>query len=778
MARYECVEGNSKKFWEVTLDGASLTTRWGRIGSNGQSKTKRFADAAAAQKEHDALVREKLAKKYSLVGGSAAEGTAGESAPFRTDFSIYNEATGFLILSESLIGRQITPDDPRWAQAIADGDLLPFELVQDDPFVIRVVVGDALTDTERDEAIGQLTWKLRIPDGRLVVAGGIELVMEPAGSEVSEYLAQYARRIAVPPGDYDATLLVYVHGINGENLLDRARGRKGEGVGVWYRRTRGDDLPVWVRQWCQVDPREDKGHEDDWAKEPTKRERAKQDATEYVHFLLHLTPLNGTARTQPPIEQGFFSFDAYDVRLPEKCPIGLLSTAITETESPAEAEPPPLQTINVLPRVKNRALSAVRGGPVEHPIVNLGDVFRIAWLATEAADPEIGIELPAASPFVPSWPEIENVGVSTSGSLVRVGFGGGGKWAQLHAAESVGKHLGDLPDEAVVELLTSPGSFLWEREDDEPEQHPDVGVQRYRGPVKKRTWYIEETFPAVDAITLREALALSRAATGGRTLTLRDEAEGQEVQRRLENDPLSFMGNTIVRKGLEIGLKKKDVSMLHVVAAAIFRVRWADVWPVYVEDEAANAAFQEELKELSDQMAAKLSAAFAPKGDFELVLEGKVGKFQKVDLLKARPLEGDLIEAADRQLHSLGYETIGDLVCSLFPEVIVRGYARPGGDIWGAYLCGILESSFEFVTHFEHAGLTTSFKPGPSDDAAKGLYRSRHPKLNFRMLKQLHAEHEKRKGTLGKKLGATMPTAVDLEAFARAVDQGVSRQLG
>ena len=73
---------------------------------------------------------------------------------------------------------------------------------------------------------------------------------------------------------------------------------------------------------------------------------------------------------------------------------------------------------------------------------------------------------------------------------------------------------------------------------------------------------------------------------------------------------------------------------------------------------------------------------------------------------------------------------------------------------------------------------TTTFKPGPPDEPAKGLFRSRHPKLNFRMLKQLHAEHEKRKVALSKKLGATKAAPADLVAFARAVDEGVSRQLG
>ena len=243
MARYELVEGSSRKFWEITLDGTSLTTQWGRIGTDGQSTTKHFADARTAQKEHDALVREKVAKGHSLVSG-----------------------------------------------------------------------------------------------------------------------------------------------------------------------------------------------------------------------------------------------------------------------------PPLLQTVDVLSRVRNRRRVVVDGGPVEHPIVRLGDVFRLAWLATDAADPEIRIELPATSRFAPSWPEIENVAVSTADNVVRVGFGSGGKWTQLSAAESISKHFSDLPDGSIVELLTSPGSSFWQTDEDEPEQHPDAGVQRYSGPVGNGTWFIEETFPAVDAATLRDALYLPPVA--------------------------------------------------------------------------------------------------------------------------------------------------------------------------------------------------------------------------------------------------------------------------
>jgi DNA ligase-1 len=65
--RFEFVEGSSSKFWEVCVAGCELTTCWGRIGTEGQTKTKSFATEAKAQAEQDKLVDEKLGKGYREV---------------------------------------------------------------------------------------------------------------------------------------------------------------------------------------------------------------------------------------------------------------------------------------------------------------------------------------------------------------------------------------------------------------------------------------------------------------------------------------------------------------------------------------------------------------------------------------------------------------------------------------------------------------------------------------------------------------------------------------
>ncbi len=68
MQRYELSDGKSHKFWAIDLEGTDVTTQWGRIGTDGQSKVKSFGSVAEAEKERDKLVRSKVKKGYELVG--------------------------------------------------------------------------------------------------------------------------------------------------------------------------------------------------------------------------------------------------------------------------------------------------------------------------------------------------------------------------------------------------------------------------------------------------------------------------------------------------------------------------------------------------------------------------------------------------------------------------------------------------------------------------------------------------------------------------------------
>jgi uncharacterized protein (TIGR02996 family) len=72
MRTFTYSDAKSHKFWNIDVQGETLTVTYGRTGSAGQSQTKTFKDTAMAQKEHDKLVKEKLAKGYTETAPAAA----------------------------------------------------------------------------------------------------------------------------------------------------------------------------------------------------------------------------------------------------------------------------------------------------------------------------------------------------------------------------------------------------------------------------------------------------------------------------------------------------------------------------------------------------------------------------------------------------------------------------------------------------------------------------------------------------------------------------------
>lgn len=61
----EFIEGTSSKFWQVVVEGNTHTVTYGKIGTPGQSKTKTFADATAAQNDANKLIKSKQKKGYT-----------------------------------------------------------------------------------------------------------------------------------------------------------------------------------------------------------------------------------------------------------------------------------------------------------------------------------------------------------------------------------------------------------------------------------------------------------------------------------------------------------------------------------------------------------------------------------------------------------------------------------------------------------------------------------------------------------------------------------------
>jgi uncharacterized protein (TIGR02996 family) len=64
MREFKYSDDKSYKFWKIELNGSAYTVRFGRIGTKGQTKTKEFPSATAAQQAYDKIIAEKLREGY------------------------------------------------------------------------------------------------------------------------------------------------------------------------------------------------------------------------------------------------------------------------------------------------------------------------------------------------------------------------------------------------------------------------------------------------------------------------------------------------------------------------------------------------------------------------------------------------------------------------------------------------------------------------------------------------------------------------------------------
>lgn len=59
-----CQDTRSNKFWNIETDGKKSTTSWGRIGTFGQSKTKKFYSEQQCERKAKEIIASKIKKGY------------------------------------------------------------------------------------------------------------------------------------------------------------------------------------------------------------------------------------------------------------------------------------------------------------------------------------------------------------------------------------------------------------------------------------------------------------------------------------------------------------------------------------------------------------------------------------------------------------------------------------------------------------------------------------------------------------------------------------------
>jgi hypothetical protein len=641
------------------------------------------------------------------------------------DVWVYNEATGFIVTSRAMSKRGFdVSNQKKWARAVAAREILPLELAQDDPFIIRVVLGGALSEAEIGECVGRFESSLELGD-ELVVSGGVEYI-----SEGEEWHKDYSRVVPVPKGSYRVELFTYLPGMNGEFCLREAGGDPDD-LAAWWKKSHGRKRPP---AWIEGEADED---------------------MEYAQFLLHLTPLEGKAPPVPKLSEGFVPCST-GARKPEKCPLGL---AASDVQGKPAAPPPKVVTpVDIEPLVRDCALAPL-ARPVELPLEKLERLYMLAMLASSDVHPELSITLPPGATFAPTWPKLEGSAVTTDGQSLRIGMEEtGARWGGAIFTRTYGPALAALPDGSVFELRTARmGS------DD-----ARAGRQRYRGTVKNGVLSIAETHPAVEPAILSQALALSQALESGNQLPIDSEQQGLAVLELIRlNEGLMFRKSIVEVRGSQLVFTCDQEGLLAFAAVFVFRLRFGATWPVKVWDQA-----QPNPRGSVDRDRKRFVGDRVPPEAGEPIHNGRSASFSRGAIT-------NFPAAFDAELTASGFVLLGDVICSKLASRVLRGYGHQSETAYGSFSSSAGDlGAFEIFSVFEDgARLTTTTNVRATTDAKRKLFGFAHPELALgqrgnavRELLKLHTEEAKK---LAQQHGPLRAAPSQLAAYASSIDDAL-----
>ncbi len=136
MTRLECRDDEHDKFWEGSVAGAVFTVRFGRIGTAGQVKAKKLANAEAAKNELEKVIRDKLAHGYVRAAGKEA---SPKKAPPPASAKKKTAKSDALLALAELLG----PKSAKVAKQVA--------LACKDPAAYKVKYAEALEDRNAED---------------------------------------------------------------------------------------------------------------------------------------------------------------------------------------------------------------------------------------------------------------------------------------------------------------------------------------------------------------------------------------------------------------------------------------------------------------------------------------------------------------------------------------------------------------------------------------------------------------------------------------------------
>jgi hypothetical protein len=144
-------------------------------------------------------------------------------------------------------------------------------------------------------------------------------------------------------------------------------------------------------------------------------------------------------------------------------------------------------------------------------------------------------------------------------------------WQLWWTVRSVAAIAG-VPDGSTLTLAMAP------RLDDDDTRDPAVGRSLYEGKVAGGKLHIAEASPRIARDTLEQALAFVRNATRDGRVTVRRGEERTAFDAAVES--YVFEDGAVKWTGDTAILGEPDERTLLLLASAVFRVRFADQWPM------------------------------------------------------------------------------------------------------------------------------------------------------------------------------------------------------
>jgi len=505
----------------------------------------------------------------------------------RRDVYIENDSGGFSVLAADAVDAIIEDQRSDDLKFVAGHKALLLELYGDDSLPVRIVVDEPLTADEESQWLARASWRIDSSDGRLLVMGGFDPDVlswwKDAGADGD---GRGIGAFSAAPGCWRVDVYAHVGSMNGRAILDEAD----DTPGAAFRRSQpGRAFPLWLAKMLQFSGEDDPGFESLWndvkGSIAAGNLAVDVEGADPIGFLVHVTPFKGAELDEP--ESGWFDRDA-NARVPGEFPVGIPSAApdpdLTSFRNdllgrrPPEPERPIAErVVEIIEVWSGDPLKPVEGGSVT---ILPNEIYLLHWMAALTADspPRFEILVEAKGDWTPPASTPDFAVVSKGRSMTALGpVENTAGWHVWWTARSVAAALGEIPEGSSVDVAMAP------RLDYDADLDPAIGRALYSGTVKGGHFEITHASPRITRDTLASAVAFVRDLAVGGRMTVRPGAEREAFDKA--NEMYGLVAGPVVWDGDVVRLAEPDERSLLMLAGAVFRVRFADQWPVDEEDD-------------------------------------------------------------------------------------------------------------------------------------------------------------------------------------------------